>query len=272
MDSQKNLSNRKLSGSRDYKNTGLDMSNRCGLGAYGGLTAGEFSQIENQTGPTGNHDKYGRTSKEKCMIKIWGRKDSSNVQKVLWCSDELNVGYERVDIGGRFGGNKEKAYLDLNPNGLVPTVEDGGFILWESNSILRYLVEKYGGGQLLSSTLEGRACANRWMDWQLTTLGPAMVPIFRGLVRAPEEKRDLAAIETAVRKAGAVWRILDNQLAKGGYLAGDSFTIGDIPLGVWAYRWFNLPIQRPELKHLSAWYNRLCERTPYQRHIMIPLT
>jgi glutathione S-transferase len=206
------------------------------------------------------------------MVKVWGRKDSSNVQKVVWCCDELGVAYERIDIGGSFGGNKEKPYLDMNPNGLVPTIEDGNFVLWESNSIVRYLVDKYGQGQLLSSTPEGRADSNRWMDWQLTTLGPAMVPIFVGLVRTPEEKRDQKAIENARQKAAKVWQIVDNQLAKNSYLAGDTLTIGDIPSGVWAYRWFNLPVQRPELVHLKAWYDRLCKRAPYQNRVMIPMT
>jgi glutathione S-transferase len=206
------------------------------------------------------------------MVKIWGRKDSSNVQKVLWCCDELGVAYERIDIGGSFGGNKEKPYLDRNPNGLVPTIEDGGFVLWESNSIVRYLVDRYGGDQLISTTPEGRADSSRWMDWQLTTMGPAMVPIFVGLVRTPEEKRDQTAIENARQKAAKAWKIVDDQLAKNSYLSGATFTIGDIPLGVWAYRWFNLSIRRPELMHLMAWYDRLCKRPPYQTRVMIPMT
>jgi len=208
------------------------------------------------------------------MIKIWGRKDSSNVQKVLWCCDELGLPYERIDIGGRFGGNREKPYLDLNPNGLVPTIEDGSFILWESNSIMRYLTDKYGQGRLLPSTPEGRADANRWMDWQLTTLGPTITPVFWGLVRTPEDKRDHAAIKNATEKTTQAWRIVDGHLAKTKkrYLAGDEFTIGDIPLGVWAYRWFQMPLERPDLPHLSSWHDRLTQRPPYQTHIMIPMT
>ena len=209
---------------------------------------------------------------DKPMIKIWGRKDSSNVQKVLWCCDELGVAYQRVDIGGSFGGNKEKPYLDLNPNGLVPTIEDGSFILWESNSILRYLVEKYGGGRLLPSNAEGRADANRWMDWQLTVLGPSMSPLYWALIRTPEEKRDRVAIENARQKSIKAWQILNGHLEKNHYLAGAAFTIGDMPAGVWAYRWFNLPIVRPDLKHLDGWYERLRDRTPYRSHIMIPLS
>ncbi len=205
-------------------------------------------------------------------IKIWGRRDSSNVQKVLWCCGELGVAFERIDIGGKFGGNKENPSIDINPNGLVPTIEDGSFALWESNSIMRYLVEKYGQGKLLPSTPEGRANANRWMDWQLTTLGPAIVPVFWGLIRYPEEKRDKAAIEASLQKTIKAWKIVDDQLAKNSYMAGDAFTIGDIPLGVWAYRWYKLPIERPDLKHLSAWYEGLCKREPYKTHIMTPVT
>ena len=206
------------------------------------------------------------------MIKIWGRTDSSNVQKVLWCCGELGLNFDRVDLGGKFGGNKEKAYLDMNPNGLVPTIQDGDFILWESNSIMRYLVEKHGQGRLLPSTPEGRADANRWMDWQLTILGPSIVPLFWTLIRTPEDKRDSKVVNTALEKTSNAWKIVDQQLASTLYVAGEVLSLGDIPLGVWAYRWFNLPIERPTFANLEAWYKRLCERPPYQKHIMIPMT
>jgi len=194
------------------------------------------------------------------------------VQKVLWCCAELDLAFERIDIGGSFGGNKEKAYLDKNPNGLVPTIEDGNFVLWESNSVVRYLVDKYGQGRLLPSTPEDRGNAGRWMDWQLTTLGPSIVPLFWGMVRTPPEKRDPTVIRSALEKSAKAWQIVENHLATTPYLAGDSLTIGDIPLGVWAYRWFNLPIEQPNLVNLNAWYKRLSERRPYQTHIMIPLS
>jgi glutathione S-transferase len=208
----------------------------------------------------------------KAKIKIWGRKDSSNVQKVLWCCHELGVAYERIDLGGSFGGNKERRYLALNPNGVVPTIEDGNFVLWESNSIVRYLVDKYGEGRLLPSTPEGRASANRWMDWQLSTLGPVMVPLFWGLIRTPEEKQDKAAIKSAQQKAIRAWQILDDYLADRSYLSGEEFGMGDIPLGVWVYRWFNLPIEPPKMAYLAAWYDRLSKRQPYKTHIMTPIT
>ena len=206
------------------------------------------------------------------MIKIWGRTDSSNVQKVLWCLGELELQFERIDLGGKFGGNKEKAYLDMNPNGLVPTLRDGDFILWESNSIMRYLNEKYGGDRLLPGTPEGRASANRWMDWQLSVLNPAIVPLFWNLIRTPEDKRDPNTVNSAVEKSSAAWQMVDHQLARTRYMGGDGFSLGDIPAGVWAYRWFNLPIERPHFHYLSAWYKGLCDRPAYQKNIMIPLS
>jgi glutathione S-transferase len=206
------------------------------------------------------------------MIKIWGRTDSSNVQKVLWCCGELGIEFERLDWGGKFGGNKDKDYLALNPNGLVPTMKDGDFVLWESNSIMRYLNAKYANGRLLPSSPEGMANANRWMDWQLSTLNPAIVPLFWNLIRTPADKRDPKTIQNALEKTAAAWQMVENQLQQGLFVAGDQLSLGDIPVGVWAYRWFNLPIERPKLPDLENWYERLKQRKPYQAHIMIPLT
>lgn len=206
------------------------------------------------------------------MLKILGRRDSSNVQKVVWCCSELGLAFDREDIGGKFGKNKEQAYLAINPNGLVPTLQDGDFILWESNSIVRYLVDKYGPTRLVPDTAEGRATANRWMDWQLTILGPTLVPIFMGLIRTPDDKRDLTTIDKGVKAGNASWKIVEGYLAGRDYLAGNSFTMGDIPIGIWAYRWFNLPIERHSLPRVEGWYQRLCERPAFKEHVMIPLT
>lgn len=206
------------------------------------------------------------------MIKIWGRTDSSNVQKVLWCLGELGLDFERLDWGGKFGGNNDESYRAMNPNGLVPTMKDNDFVLWESNSIMRYLNAKYGQGRLLPSTPEGMANANRWMDWQLSTFNGAIVPLFWNLIRTPANKRDPKAVQGALEKTTKAWQTVEDQLAKGPYLGGDEFSLGDIPLGVWAYRWFNLPIERPKMAKIENWYEELRQRTPYQTHIMIPLS
>ena len=206
------------------------------------------------------------------MIKVWGRSDSSNVQKILWCMGELSVEFERQDWGGKFGGNNDQDYLVMNPNGLVPTIKDGDFILWESNSILRYLNEKYGHGTLLPSTIEGRANANRWMDWQLSVLNPSIVPLFWNLVRTPADKRNPKVVQAALDKTSAAWQIVENQLARGSFITGEHLSLGDIPIGVWVYRWFNLPIDRPKQPKIENWFERLKRRKPYQTHIMIPVT
>ena len=206
------------------------------------------------------------------MITIWGRTDSSNVQKVLWCCGELGIEFERLDWGGKFGGNDDAAYRAMNPNGLVPTLKDGDFILWESNSIMRYLNAKHGAGKLLPSGPEGMADANRWMDWQLSTFNGAIVPLFWNLIRTPVEKRDPTVIQAALEKTAKAWRTVEDRLARSRYLAGEEFSLGDIPLGVWAYRWFNLPIERPNFPNISGWYEHLKKRQPYQKHVMLPLS
>lgn len=206
------------------------------------------------------------------MIKIWGRTDSSNVQKVLWCCGELGVPFERLDWGGKFGGNQDPQYAAMNPNGLVPTIKDGDFVLWESNSIMRYLNAKYGNGELLPASAEGMADANRWMDWQLSAFNPVIVPLFFATVRTAPEKRDPPAIQTALDKTVKAWQTVDKQLAKHRFLGGDEFSLGDIPLGVWAYRWFNLPVERPKQANLERWYDSLKQHEPYRTHIMIPVT
>ena len=205
------------------------------------------------------------------MLKIWGRTTSSNVMKVLWCADELGLAYERVDIGGQFGGNREPAYLALNPNGLVPTIEDDGLVLWESNTIVRYLAAKQRAEKLYPSAPAARADVERWMDWQLSVVNSPMTTMFLGYVRTPADKRDPAALESARRTAAAAWTILDRHLAGRDFIAGRDFTVGDIALGVQAWRWFNLPIERPDLPHLRAWFERLLARPVYKKRIALPM-
>ena len=159
------------------------------------------------------------------MLKIWGRNTSSNVQKAMFAVGELGLAHERIDIGGAFGKNREPAYLAMNPNGLVPTLEEDGFLLWESNSIIRYLAAKFGAGTLEPTDLRTRALASKWMDWQLSVLGPAITPVFWGMIRTPPEQRDHKAIGDGKVKTTAAVKILDEQFAKTRYAAGDAFSM-----------------------------------------------
>ncbi len=201
------------------------------------------------------------------MLKILGRTTSSNVQKVLWCCSELGIPFEREDVGGPFGKNNTPEYRALNPNGLVPTIDDDGFILWESNAIVRYLCAKHGVGNLWPNDLAQRADADRWMDWQQTTLAPPMGVLFRGLLRQPPEAIDAEQMNGAMQKATAAMRILDAQLALHSFVAGDTLTMGDIALGNAAHRWFSLPRERPELPNVAKWYARLNDRPAYRQRI-----
>ena len=206
------------------------------------------------------------------MLKIWGRNNSINVQKVLWCCGELGLNFERIDAGMQYGVNNTPEYRALNPNGLVPTIEDDGFVLWESHAIVRYLARKYGSGGLWPTDERTAADSDRWMEWYSTTLWANLRPIFWSLVRTAPEKRNMAEVEDYRKKLAANLAIVDAQLADREYIAGKAFSVGDIPLGVAAFRWFNMPIERPPLPHLDRWYRRLCERPAYRQHCMLPLT
>jgi glutathione S-transferase len=205
------------------------------------------------------------------MLKIWGRATSSNVQKVLWCCEELGIGFERVDVGGPFGGNQDPEYLALNPNGRVPTVKDGDLVIWESNTICRYLATTHSGERLYPQDPAARTHVERWMDWQLASLG-AMGSLLFGLVRDRPEQRDHAAIEAARLRAAAAWTIVDDALTDRPYLAGGELTLAEIVLGTLVYRWHNFPIERPALANLRAWYERLRGRPGFKKYIEIPIT
>ncbi|MEN3385336.1 MAG: glutathione S-transferase [Hyphomicrobiales bacterium] len=201
------------------------------------------------------------------MLKIWGRATSINVQKAMWAVGELGLTHERIDIGGPFGGNDEPSYLAKNPNGLVPTLEEDEFVLWESNAIVRYLASKYGRGTLEPADLQERASASRWMDWQLTVCAPAIHGLFWGLIRTPPEQRDHAHIAASRDKTTAAMRILDAQLAKTAHVAGEAFSMGDIPVGTIAYRYRRLAPDRPDLANLERWFAGIEQRPAFQQHV-----
>ena len=206
------------------------------------------------------------------MLVVWGRNNSVNVQKVLWCCEEMALAYERIDAGLAFGVVDTPQYRSLNPNGLVPTIDDEGFILWESNVIVRYLAAKHAAGTLWPADLKIRAEADRWMDWNSTTFWPAIRPLFHGLVRTAPDKRDPQALEDARLKTTELVRIVDANLRTRAYLAGDSFTMGDIVLGCAVWRWIALPIERPAMPNLQRWCDALARRLPYRKIVMKPLS
>jgi glutathione S-transferase len=205
------------------------------------------------------------------MLRIWGRTTSSNVQKVMWAVGELGLAHERIDAGREFGRLDTAEYLALNPNRAIPTIEDGGVVLWESNVIVRYLAAAYGAGSLWPQDAGVRGVADQWMDWQQTTLQPDMRTLFWQLVRTAPEQRDTAAIAAAVHGVKDVWARLDAHLAHRPFVAGDGLTMGDIPVGVLCHRYHALGVERAPLVHLEAWYERLRAREAFRRHVMIPL-
>ena len=207
------------------------------------------------------------------MLTIYGRVNSVNVQKVLWCLAELDVQYERIDAGLKFGKNHDPWYLALNPNGRVPLLVDGSFSLWESNTIVRYLAGKHGLGGLCPQSPETRALAERWMDWQLSTLIRPVSIVFQALYRTPPAERDAAGIARNTVEANRAMELLDAHLAAQPFVAGDAFTMGDIPVGATAHRWLEVVgIERPELKAVRAWRDRLAARPAFRRHVMLPLS
>jgi glutathione S-transferase len=206
------------------------------------------------------------------MIRIYGRTSSMNVQKVTWCAAELGVPIERIDAGLEYGKNHEPWFLAMNPNGRIPVLVDGDFSLWESNTIVRYLCAKHDADELYPSSPERRALAERWMDWQLSTLAAPVTIAFQGLIRTPPERRDPTRIATAVTEANAAFLLLEGELARQPYVAGTTFTMADIALGPVAHRWLNLPgIERPPLPAIEAWHERLRSRPAFREHVMLPL-
>jgi len=202
------------------------------------------------------------------VLTIWGRLNSHNVKKVAWFAEEIGVPYVRHDIGGRFG--MTDAYVAMNPNRLIPTIEDDGLVLWESNAILRYLAGRYAPA-FWPDDAAARAIGDKWMDWQFG-YADAQRDAFINLVRRTPEQRDAAAIARSAEASAQQMAILDRALAGQPWLSGDSFGIGDIPMGAYVHSWYTLDIPRPDLPHVAAWYDRLKARPGFAGQVMIPLT
>ncbi len=204
------------------------------------------------------------------MLHIWGRLSSINVRKVVWCAQELGLEHQRTEAGGPFGVVQTPDYRALNPNALVPTIEDddgatcGTFRLWESNVIVRYLCARHAPGTLYPEPLTARFDAERWMDWQQTTLNPAGREAFMQWVRTPAERRDAAAAARSVRATEPLLTLLDAHLATRTFMTGDRLTMADIPIGCELHRWFGLPADsytRPSWPHLERYFAALRDRS-----------
>lgn len=206
------------------------------------------------------------------MLKIWGRHNSSNVRKVLWCAEEIGLPYESIEAGGAFGQVDTPEYRALNPNGLVPMIEDHGLPLWESNTIVRYLSARYALDTLYPADPARRAVGEKWMDWTTSSFAGPFRDVFWGTLRTAPDLRDHEKIAAGIRRCGELLAMADAALAKAPWLSGPDFAMGDIPLGSFIYAWFEMPIDRPELPHLRDWYERLKARPAYRKAVMTALT
>ncbi len=206
------------------------------------------------------------------MLKIWGRTNSTNVKKALWAAEEVGVPYENIPAGGAHGIVADPEYRAKNPNGLVPTLEDRDLVLWESNTIVRYLAAQYGQSTLYLADAAARAKAERWMDWATSTLANPFRDVFWNVVRLAPDKQDQNAKEKGIETCSNLFGIVDAALAEQPYLSGETLGVGDIPVGCFTYAWLEMPIERPDHPHLAAWYARLKQRASYQKAVMIPLT
>jgi glutathione S-transferase len=202
--------------------------------------------------------------KGKSMI-LWGRNNSSNVQKVAWMLNELGVAYQRKEAGGAFGVVNTPEYKAFNPNSRVPTLQEGDFYLYESNAILVYLGQKYN--KFIPNEPQQTAKMHQWLDWQQTTLLPPLTPVFWGLVRTPPEKRDMALIEENAVKTIEVIKVLDAQLAKTEYVLGSEMTLPDFAIAPMAFRTLTLIPNRDPLPNVERWFNMINQRPHFIAHV-----
>ena len=214
------------------------------------------------------------SNKDQGRLTIWGRPNSVNVQKVLWCLRELELPFARIDAGMQFGRTNEPDYLAMNPTGRIPVLVDGDYVLWESNSIMRYLCMAYGeASPIYPQDAKRRAGVDRWLDWTLSTLQPVDRPVFWALVRTPVAQRDMAAIQRDADAAATIWRIVDRQLATRRFIEGDDLTLADIAIGAFARRWLGVEgIIKPNLPELDRWFAQLGDRPGFIRFIAPPMS
>jgi glutathione S-transferase len=205
------------------------------------------------------------------VLRIYGRKSSFNVQKVMWLVGELGIAHEQIEMGGSFGGLDTAAFRAMNPHGRVPVIDDDGTIVWESHTILRYLAARYGGGAFWSDSPAQRSQAERWMDWSQCTLQPDFLSgVFWGFYRTPADQRNRRAVDEKIRRCAEHFQLLDTILANRRFLLGKQLSLADIPVATHLFRYFNIDIARPNVPNVEGWYRTLQERSAYRAHVMVP--
>jgi glutathione S-transferase len=204
------------------------------------------------------------------MLEIYGRKNSNQVIQLMWAVGELGLDHVRHNIGGSFGGLDTEEYSAMNPNRLVPTLNDNGFVLWESYAIIRYLCRHYGEGTLWPKDSQQIAVADQWMEWTSSRFIGTFFPIFWSLIRTPKEQQDLRKIAQSAQDTGKLLKIFEAHLQGRNFVTGDQLTMGDIPLGSMMFKYYCLDIKRPALPNIEAWYERLQQRLAYREHAMNP--
>ena len=205
------------------------------------------------------------------MLSLYGRKTSINVQKVAWALGELGLQFDWIDREGQIGTVGVENYENLNPTRRVPTLVDNGIILNQSNSIVRYLASVYQGDLWLKDP-EERAQADRWMEWQSTDLWVDMTPTFWGLIRTPEEERNMPIIDQHIKNLATHFDLLDKHLTNREFILGNRFSMADIPIGTGIYRYMSLPIEHPRFPNIENWYGRLQDRGAYRKYVMVPIS
>ena len=204
------------------------------------------------------------------MITIWGRNTSSNVQVAMWAVGELGLDHERLDWGGKFGGNDDAAYRAMNPMGLVPTMKDGEVVMFESQAILRYLGARYGDDGFWPQDPAKRGPLDSWSEWVKTSFAtPLTYTVFWQLVRTPKDKRDHAALADGIAKLKTLSAMADRRLGGAPFLGGDSLCFADISLGATLYRYYTLDFERAATPNLDAYYARLQQRPAFREHVMV---
>lgn len=203
-------------------------------------------------------------------MTLWGRKSSCNVQKVMWVLEELDLPHDHIEVGGKFGGMDDPTYLAMNPNGRVPTFKDGDLVMWESDSIVRYLCARYSAGGLWPDDPVERALADQWMTWGTTTLMADWIALFWRLVRTPPEKHNPEVIARHLKGSVEKFQLLDAHLDGREFMVDERLTMADIPAGMMLYRWFEMEIERPAMPNVEAYYARLCGHPAYLAGICVP--